>query len=83
MSLSSNLQKTDGESKSGLGRSITASRMRGMGHVPAHKVNTAVDAYQCASSHIPDEAVVLNWQIAIGITPGSCGGRHVAQAGVD
>jgi hypothetical protein len=34
--------------------------------LPAHKVETAVKANQSTSSHVPDEAIVLNGDVACG-----------------
>ena len=32
--------------------------------LPAHKVQTPVDAHQGTRSHITDESIVFNWEVA-------------------
>jgi hypothetical protein len=36
--------------------------------VPTHVVHTPIDTHHCASMHIPDQSIVLDWQIASGAT---------------
>lgn len=38
--------------------------LRKVNNIPAHKVHTAIDAYKGTSSHIPNQAIVLDWQVA-------------------
>lgn len=35
-----------------------------MSILPAHKVQTPVDAHQSTRSHITDEAIIFDWEIA-------------------
>lgn len=37
---------------------------RDMRILPAHKVQASVDAHQGTRSHITDESIVFNWEIA-------------------
>lgn len=46
---------------------------RGRMSLPAHEVDAAVYAYEGTCSHIPNQPIVLNWQVA----------RHVAATGLD
>jgi hypothetical protein len=39
-----------------------------MRYLPAHKVQTAVNAYQGTGSHIPNEAIVFNGYVPYGDT---------------
>lgn len=32
--------------------------------LPAHKVQTSVDSHQGTRSHITDESIVFNWEVA-------------------
>ncbi len=52
----------DGESKSGLDGQ-TVGRMMAL-NLPAHEVDTSIDADKCGSAHVADHAIVLNWQVA-------------------
>jgi hypothetical protein len=73
LSLSSSLQKIEGESKSGLGRSACLLEVaqevqwrvgacgRGKHSLPAHEVNAPVYAYEGTCMHIPNQPIVLNW----------------------
>ena len=36
--------------------------------VPTHEVNAAIDANECACSHVADQAIVLNREISSCIT---------------
>jgi hypothetical protein len=45
--------------------------------LPAHEINTTIDANKGTRPHIPNQAVILNWEVAT--VPGgcnSCGGLH-------
>lgn len=42
--------------------------IRGREGLPAHEVNTAVDAHEGTGSHVPNQPIVLDWQVACNIT---------------
>lgn len=63
----------EGESNSGLGDCQSdsigiACRLKGASSqresLPAHEVDTSIDTHHGASSHISNQAIILNWQIS-------------------
>lgn len=68
MFLSNRRQKTDGESKSGLrGIQPQYSEVDMEGCLPAHEVHTSIHADQGTGVHVPNHAIVLNWEIPPGL----------------
>ena len=72
LSLSRSLQKTEGESKSGLGccqllwkgdRKVGRFGNQTYGSLPAHEINTAINTDKGTSPHIPNQAIIFNWQV--------------------
>lgn len=45
---------------------IIVFQQEGIRYLPAHKVKTAVKTNQSTSSHVPNEAIVLNGDVACG-----------------
>ena len=39
--------------------------------LPTHEINAAINTNKSTSSHIPNQAIILNWQISRLIPPGS------------
>lgn len=39
------------------------------GYLPTHEVNTSVHAHEGASPHVPDQTIVLDWEITARTIP--------------